>query len=762
MDTIVEATSQPFDLDAILKEFNVDTSNDSSTSKQEDSAITRVRESLGLGRTLLKRKQSPIANDDDTTEEHGTVPTHQDDETSTIEKPAKPRKRILDSDDEDDVPISKPINRSSSTIFSPPDESDNTSINGDNDTPISPMSDDDLPSNEAIIADFRKARLEALAAKVAAKESKESKVSEEEEPAISEGPRSPSASPKAEQKQKIRKASNKAVEEMHRETQRMARNMTLRPEIKPAKKIDMTSVFAKFGFNSQANQSETSESDEKTTPETTEEGLQTNSTKVVPRVVAPQIQGGSFRIRERTPVLLAESDSDDSLPSPSKLLLKSKSSPKPKVPTPRKVQFTIPLSHSSDSDSDVEIIHPPRKQPSKTPDRTRKRTAFLRNLANVKSPLKSPGRITQRELDAALSKEAALQATRKREERRAELKSLGIDVDRVIEKRDLLEDAREEARRVRLEEGGEESDEEYVDEDEGVEGDDDNSNADDESGDASGSEGDEEEGSGEEEGMEGEEIEEEAEDIIEDEPKKRKGPRKQITSDNEDEGESEANIPESIVGSVPQTHQTLPDLHCKDNVSLTQFFVETQLSCISQKTTQKDTASQSKETGTGLTQFFTSTALDEDTAATGDDAAHNRMNQLRCTSLTEAPIRATSPTLYEMDEPTELFAQDADLSVVGNSPVGRRILKRRKILPKKSKPQSDLKSEEFIKSRGDFIEEQAEESEDEYAAWRSGDESENENMDGVVDGLIDDDTKINEKKAEKEIAKLYMSYSFRN
>ena len=88
------------------------------------------------------------------------------------------------------------------------------------------------------------------------------------------------------------------------------------------------------------------------------------------------------------------------------------------------------------------------------------------------------------------------------------------------------------------------------------------------------------------------------------------------------------------------------------------------------------------------------------------------------------------------------------------SPVRRRILKRRSNL-KDSNPIVPETSEEFINSRKEFIEEQAEESEDDYAAWRSGDESETENMDGVVDGLIDDDTKI-KKNTEREVARLYM------
>ena len=682
------------------------------------------------------------------------------------ETASRPKKRIVDSDDdEDELPVKPRARRSSPVLFM----SDNDSNDGElhsrdkNDS----ESDDEPFSAEKFLTDYRKARLDALSAKVAAKNQAET---EDTEPAATERSRSPaqsfSASPSASpsgRKQKVRKASKKALDEMHRETQRMARNMALRPEVKTSKKIEMSDIFAKFGFNPNKSTTQESQVESQSIDQSTE-----------PMIEKPTV---SFEeplkmsidppapVRYTTPNL-DDSDSDESLPSPSKIaLFLPKQSEKPPTPpksadkpsTPRKVHFTLPPSpSSSDSDSDVEIL-PPQSlltTHATTPDRKRiKRTALIRSLANLKSPVqtrRSPGRMTQKELDVTLSREAAVQAARKREERRAELKSLGIDTERIVEKRDLLEEAREEARRVREEEGGEEeSDEEYFDEEE--------NDADEESGNDSGED--------EEMGEESEEEEMGESDVEEDDvPTKRKSRVVQVLSDDDEDDSLEGQsgvVPESIIGSQLNMQQ-LPLLQPTDDLSMTQFFHPTQMSGSTENLASTGKIQTQSDTGTGMTQFFTSTAIDDDLHPTGEDAAHNRMELLRqkagqgVMSLGEESIGfpgALSPPISIPLEP--LRSPNTAESEPEESPVRRRILKRRTIPKEPSNPIPKETSEEFIKSRKEFIEEQAEESEDDYAAWRSGDESENENMDGVVEGLIDDDTKI-KKNTEREVARLYM------
>jgi hypothetical protein len=761
MAVVLDPSPQPFDLDAILQEFNVGNTSEVLNKKQDDSVVARVRESLGLGRSLFRRKETEEKDDEERLDEDDDVDgTRMSGNDSGIDKSSKPRKRIVDSDDEENLPIVRPSTPHSSLT---PSASGNNSTD-DESQPRGPYhsdSDDDVFSAETFLNDFRKARLEALSAKVAAKTLTEKEV----ESAASERSQSPVRSPThsvspSGRKPKVRKASKKALDEMHRETQRMARNMALRPEVKVSKKIEMSTIFAKFGFNpNKATETTPDEQSPTVDPPTiaiTE--AQTSSLEVPSKMSIDPVP-----MRHATPSL-DDSDSDDSLPSPSKIALFLP--PKPEKPlsspeivtSPRKVHFALPPPSASDSDSDVEILQPPNllSTHAATPDRKRiKRTVLIRSLANLKSPVqhRSPGRMTQRELDLTLSREAAIQAKRKREERRAELKSLGIDVEKVVEKRDLLEEAREEARRVREEEGGEESDEEYFDEEENDgDGDDEESVGDGESGEDE--EDVMEEGSGEDE-MDESDVEDVS---MEDAPLKRKSRMVQVLSDDEDDAidPQSSVISEFIIGSQPkiqQQSQVLPT----DDLSLTQFFHPTQMSGSTELSTSiTKTQPQSEGSGTGMTQFFTSTAMDDDIPTSGEDEAHNRMEILRQKAAHGVTILGEESIGFPglIDGPASMPLDTSPVLEPEESPVRRRILKRRSNL-KSSNHVVPETSEEFIKSRKEFIEEQAEESEDDYAAWGSGDESENENMDGVVDGLIDDDTKI-KKNTEQEVARLYM------
>jgi hypothetical protein len=193
--------------------------------------------------------------------------------------------------------------------------------------------------------------------------------------------------------------------------------------------------------------------------------------------------------------------------------------------------------------------------------------------------------------------------------------------------------------------------------------------------------------------------------------------------------------------------QNLMDMYPMEDVSLSQFFDETQITASARK------ASALEKSESGLSQFFTATANSDDVAPSNERGAHGIMDALRqkagegTTHLNGDSIGF--PKTFNLDESPE------SPSGINESPVVRRILKRRKNKHKKSR-HIDETSPEFLESRKEFIEEQAEESEDDYAAWRSGDESENDATDGVVSGLIDDETKINLKGAEREAARLYM------
>jgi len=242
--------------------------------------------------------------------------------------------------------------------------------------------------------------------------------------------------------------------------------------------------------------------------------------------------------------------------------------------------------------------------------------------------------------------------------------------------------------------------------------------------------------------------------MIQDVSTKRKGKKLRITSDDEDEAlrSQDDVIPESTVGSH-QSH--LGQVHITDDLSLTQFFRPTQMSGVQQMPILGSQPQTNGET-TGLTQFFQSTAMEDENLELDVGAAHGQMELLRQkaakghTGLGDISIGFPAPLTTNVPS-----SRSASLSPLVESSFRRRILKRR---PKPShKPGIAETSDECLQSKKEFIEEQAEESDDDYKAWGSGDESENENMDGVVEGLIDDETKV-KKNAEEEVARLYMFF----
>jgi MRC1-like domain len=757
--------SASFNLDAILSEFNG--GSEPALRQPADDAVARVRESFGLGRSIFRRKEprneesrGPRPSPDNAAVSHGIESKEND-----APRASRPVRRIVETDDEDDLlPVGRPRPRSSSSSFY---------VSVEDRTEPAPNSDFDSDhdlSTEKFLEDYRMSRAKALAelnAKAASVHQEDKQSQEDEVSIVSDRSHSPAPfASRAPQKTKTRKASRKAVEEMHKETQRMARNMGLRPEVKVTKKIEMSTIYAKFGFNPTKTNQETHpiaiNESEKSEPEdiqamSTDKPYKTDNPPVLTPVSA-------LPARFATPNL-DDSDSDESLPTPSKLLsylsqmpTKPPTHPLPtsKLSSPRKVHFTLPPSPStSDEDSDVEIVPPPNllTTHATTPDRKKiKRSAFIRSLAGVKSPgqlRKSPGRMTTKELDATLSREAAVQAKRKRDERRAELKSLGIDLEKIVEKRDLLEEAREEARRVRQEEGGDDESDDDAYLDEGGENDGD----DEESGGESGESIDDvEEPTDSDDEAESEGEDETEADLVQDVRKMRRGRKHRINSDDEDSPQSqETVIPESTAGS----HNTsLPRVPPVADLSLTQFFQPTQISGAQQIDSSRAPAIDNESTG--LTQFFQSTAIEPEVMDFDEGVAHGQMELLRQQAArTHMNIGDIPATLAEAVV-AQRFRPASDAASPIVSPVQRRILKRR--TKQRGKSTVDETSGEFLQSRKEFIEEQAEESEDDYKAWGSGDESDSENVDGVVEGLIDDETKV-KRNAEEEVARLYMFVS---
>ncbi|KAM0333186.1 hypothetical protein ACHAQA_001846 [Verticillium albo-atrum] len=290
-----------------------------------------------------------------------------------------------------------------------------------------------------------------------------------------------------------RKAGKKAIEEMNRETQRMARNMQLAHEAKTRKKITKASLFERFNF--------------RTAPaaEPTPELKTTNSSRPTSPVSAhnsdvdmkdaetppssPPANAGSPTKPSTTaqPAAAAAQDDEDDLPTLEELLrgapeksdkAKGKeiavdSPPKPttKDAVPKR-QFRVKMPAVSanlvslDSDDELEIAVAKRttridavfdRVPEKKTNEAQALHA-LRLLAQVTSPgkesrKKSDGKLsmTSGELQLMLHQRARQQAKLERERRLEALKAKGIVVQTVEEREKEMQDVEDVVTKARKE-----------------------------------------------------------------------------------------------------------------------------------------------------------------------------------------------------------------------------------------------------------------------------------------------------------------------
>ncbi|KFY25589.1 hypothetical protein V491_01673 [Pseudogymnoascus sp. VKM F-3775] len=286
-----------------------------------------------------------------------------------------------------------------------------------------------------------------------------------------------------------RKASKKAVEEIHRESQRMARNMQLAHQAKTKKKITKSSLFKRFNYKPEGFVEEpaTSSSPRRTdddrheTPPTSplspsltahkSAPLAEVSTASLPRESLSDDDEATLPSMEDViSSHVASSPSTRRLskgkgkviqrsPAPTKSTIQIQQvTTQPKAP---KFSFNIRLGGDSGSDDDLEIIpskpqldlkYRSKKDLDSIFDRapvhkTRESNGLhaLRMLAHISSPPKSLNKknvkpsISHSELQAFLQVRARQQATREREERLQALRDRGIIVQTAEERAQELE-----------------------------------------------------------------------------------------------------------------------------------------------------------------------------------------------------------------------------------------------------------------------------------------------------------------------------------
>lgn len=299
-----------------------------------------------------------------------------------------------------------------------------------------------------------------------------------------------------------RKASKKAVEEIHRESQRMARNMQLAHQAKTKKKITKSSLFAKFNYKpagfveepATSSSPQRSDAEMHDTPPSSPPTPSLKSHKSAPPAEVSTVSLPRDPLSEDEVALPSMEDliSSHVASSPSSRRLnkgKGKGKAIQRSPSPTKAsadvqqvpaqlkapKFSVNVSFGGDSgsDDDLEII--PSKPQLEWKYRSKKDLDFifdrapvhtaresnglhaLRMLAHISSPPKNLKKknakpsISNSELQTSLQLRARQQATREREERLQALRDRGVIVQTAEERAQELEEVEDMITKARRE-----------------------------------------------------------------------------------------------------------------------------------------------------------------------------------------------------------------------------------------------------------------------------------------------------------------------
>ena len=269
-----------------------------------------------------------------------------------------------------------------------------------------------------------------------------------------------------------RKASKRAIEEMNRETQRMARSMQLAHEAKTRKKITKASLFEKFNFKPAGQTApelppqENSSSRPSTPSSDVEMGDAGTPPTSPPSATKPKEQTEQAVPQEQVPEAQLEVIAAPTAEQKGKGVATEPEQPK----EARRVRVRLPYSHKTfindDSDDELQITTTAKDKidaifnsvPHKTSESTNS-LQVLHALTSMTSPdRKRRGKeqgMTAGELVANLQRKAREQAKKERERRLETLKAQGVVIETVEERERQMEEvdnmvakAREEAERL--------------------------------------------------------------------------------------------------------------------------------------------------------------------------------------------------------------------------------------------------------------------------------------------------------------------------
>lgn len=315
-----------------------------------------------------------------------------------------------------------------------------------------------------------------------------------------------------------RKASKKALEEMHRETQRMSRNMQLTHQAQTKKKITKESFLARFNFGKphtetapaqpaehsssttgSQNSSDVEAQKDRETPRTSPVlgpvdkeaggestgGKENDNTELAELPPIEEILAGTYLQNEEPVVGRAEVQGEEPPPKAPTSKAERKTMKKPPV----RVQLSrqsVAQHQKDDSDSDeLEVVTSPAKcrriaafenLPSKRMEEPESLTK-LKALAHISSPSRQRASVNFAQHSASLLARAKQQAAQERNERVEELRAKGIVVETAQERQameddieNLVEKARKEAddiakeeRKASKKEGGQDDEDDDAD-----------------------------------------------------------------------------------------------------------------------------------------------------------------------------------------------------------------------------------------------------------------------------------------------------------
>ncbi|PTB69774.1 hypothetical protein BBK36DRAFT_1138192 [Trichoderma citrinoviride] len=282
-----------------------------------------------------------------------------------------------------------------------------------------------------------------------------------------------------------RKASKKALEEMNRETQRMARNMQLAHEARTRKKLSKATLFERFNFRPDGEAPPVelpANSSSRPVSPPTDADANKDTPPSSPPVGEKQDAAQAEENASADPdVSMTDSRAEDGQPSGPTRLDKGKGpaidveEPSKPVQAKRRVRVRVPIptkAGTADSDDELEITTTSKDRVNAVFDSIPFRQAqeshsilALRALAHVTSPGKEKKRKNERdgmtpaEFQASLLQKAREQARLERERRLEMLKAQGVVIQtseererQMQEVEDILAKAREEAQRIKEEE----------------------------------------------------------------------------------------------------------------------------------------------------------------------------------------------------------------------------------------------------------------------------------------------------------------------